>query len=141
MQDRPNDPAFDPGGQTAESAASVAAQSANKLKQVRDQVANLGQKAVDRIEAQREPAAQALTNTASTLHERGDQIAQATGDATQAAADRIQRVADYLRSHDTRAMVEDAGNLVRRYPGQFLAAGAIFGFLVGRSLRRRDYGI
>jgi hypothetical protein len=48
-------------------------------------------------------------------------------------------LADYVRYHDTKAMIEDAGNLVRRYPGQFLAAGAILGFLVGRSLRGRDY--
>jgi len=47
-------------------------------------------------------------------------------------------VADYVRSHDTRAMVDDAGDLVRRYPAQSLVAAAAVGFLVGRALRNSD---
>jgi ElaB/YqjD/DUF883 family membrane-anchored ribosome-binding protein len=139
MQDPMNQPPCEADRQDAQPSTSAKDQSEGRLNQVKEQITSFGRSAVDRVEAQREPAAQALGNTASNLHERGDQIARATGDAAQAAADKIKRVADYVRYHDTKAMIEDAGDLVRRYPGQFLAAGAILGFLVGRSLRGRDY--
>jgi ElaB/YqjD/DUF883 family membrane-anchored ribosome-binding protein len=46
--------------------------------------------------------------------------------------------ADYLRDHDARAMMEDLEGLVRRYPGQALAAAAVVGFFAGRALRNGD---
>ena len=46
-----------------------------------------------------------------------------------------QTTAEYLREHDTRAMLEDLEAVVRRYPGQALAAAAVIGFFAGRALR------
>jgi ElaB/YqjD/DUF883 family membrane-anchored ribosome-binding protein len=104
----------------------------------KEKAANLGRKAVNRVDAQREPAAGALDRTADTLHQQGDRFASSAANAAHATADKIQTVADYVRSHDTKAMVNDAGDLVRRYPAQSLAAAAAVGFLVGRAFRNND---
>jgi ElaB/YqjD/DUF883 family membrane-anchored ribosome-binding protein len=80
-------------------------------------------------------AASTFDNTASALHEGGDRFASSTSNAVHATADKIQTAADYLREHDARAMIDDFGGLVRRYPGQALAAAAVVGFLAGRALR------
>jgi hypothetical protein len=53
-------------------------------------------------------------------------------------ADKIQSASDYLREHDARAMMDDFQGLVRRYPGQSLAAAVVLGFLAGRALRGSD---
>ena len=80
-------------------------------------------------------AADTFESTASTLHERGERLASTTSSAVHKTADKIQNAAEYLRQHDTRAMLGDFEDLVRRYPGQALAAAAVIGFFAGRALR------
>jgi ElaB/YqjD/DUF883 family membrane-anchored ribosome-binding protein len=104
----------------------------------KEKAADLGRKAVNRVDAQREPAAGALDRTADALHEQGDRWANTAAGAAHATADKIQNVADYVRSHDAKAMADDAGELVRRYPAQSLVAAAAVGFLVGRAFRSND---
>jgi ElaB/YqjD/DUF883 family membrane-anchored ribosome-binding protein len=108
------------------------------VNEAKEKAADLSRRAADRVDAQREPAAGALDRTADTLHQQGDRFASTAAGAAHATADKIQNVADYVRSHDTKAMVDDAGELVRRYPAQSLAAAAAVGFLVGRAFRGTD---
>jgi ElaB/YqjD/DUF883 family membrane-anchored ribosome-binding protein len=103
--------------------------------QVKEKVADLGRKAGDKIDEQRVRTADTFDNTASALHEGGDRLASSASNAVHATADKIQTAADYLREHDARAMMNDFEGLVRRYPGQALAAAAVVGFLAGRALR------
>lgn len=103
-----------------------------KASEAKDKVVEYGRKAVDKIDAQRGPAANALDETASALHEKSDKAAN----AAHRTADKIQATADYIREHDLKAMTDDVGSLVRRYPAQSLAAAAIAGFLIARGLRR-----
>ena len=110
----------------------------DKVDDAKEKAADLGRKAVSRVDAQREPAAGALDRTADTLHEQTDRWANTAAGAAHATADKIQNVADYVRSHDARAMVDDAGELVRRYPAQTLVAAAAVGFLVGRAFRSNN---
>jgi ElaB/YqjD/DUF883 family membrane-anchored ribosome-binding protein len=105
-----------------------------KATEVKDIAADYGRKAVDTINAQRGPTASALDQTASTLHEKGDKAAT----VAHRTADKIQATADYIREHDLEAMADDVGSLVRRYPGQSLAAAAIAGFVLARLMRRND---
>jgi len=98
-------------------------------------VADFGRKAGDKIEEGRVRAAGKLESTASTLHSGGDRIASTASNAMHTTADKVQVAADYLREHDTRAMVEDLEGIVRRYPGAALAAAAVVGFFAGRALR------
>ena len=80
------------------------------------------------------PAAHALDQTASTLHEKGDKAAT----VAHRTADKIQATADYIRGHDLKDMADDVGSLVRRYPGPSLAAAVVAGFLLARAIRRND---
>lgn len=102
--------------------------------EAKDKVAEFGRKAIDKIDAQRGPTATALDQTASALHQKSDKAAT----VAHRAADKIQATADYVREHDLKAMTDDVGSLVRRYPAQSIAAAAIAGFLVARAFRRND---
>ena len=119
------------GAGTAAKMQEVVGEKANEAK---DRVAEFGRKAVDKIDAQRGATAGALDQTASALHEKSDKAAT----VAHRAADKIQATADYIRENNLKAMVGDVGGLVKRYPGQSLAAAAIAGFLVARALRRNN---
>jgi ElaB/YqjD/DUF883 family membrane-anchored ribosome-binding protein len=86
-----------------------------------------------------------LNRTASALHAKSDRVASAahaTSDrvasAAHATADKLQATADYVRDHDFKEMAEDVTELVKRYPGQSLAAAAILGFLLARVMKSND---
>ncbi|HEY4817646.1 MAG TPA: hypothetical protein VIH67_09455 [Candidatus Acidoferrum sp.] len=126
------------GRDAANTETGIREQVTQRATQVKDKVADLGRKAGDKIDEQRVRTADTFDNTASALHEGGDRFASSTSNAVHATADKIQTAADYLREHDARAMMNDFEGLVRRYPGQALAAAAVVGFLAGRALRRGD---
>ena len=126
------------GREAANTETGIREQVTQRATQVKEKVADLGRKAGDKIDEQRVRTADTFDNTASALHEGGDRFASSTSNAVHATADKIQTAADYLREHDARAMMNDFEGLVRRYPGQALAAAAVVGFLAGRALRRGD---
>jgi ElaB/YqjD/DUF883 family membrane-anchored ribosome-binding protein len=99
---------------------------------VKERVADFGRRAADRIDGSRHSAAGALDRTASSLHTGGEQISG----VAHSAASRIQATADYVRQTDLKGMADDVQDLIKRYPGQSLAAAAILGFLVARGFRR-----
>ena len=112
---------------------------------VKEKVADIGRRAADSIDSSRQSAAGALDNTASSLHSGADQIsgaAHTAADRLQATAhstaDKLQATADYVRQTDLKGMVDDLTGVVKRYPGQSLAAAAVLGFLVARGLRSND---
>ncbi len=123
------------GRNSASDSGEVKEQVGQKAAQIKETVADLGRKAGDKIDEGRVRAASKLESTASTLHSGGERIASTTSNAMHTPADKIQGAADYLREHDTRAMVEDLEGIVRRYPGAALAAAAVVGFVAGRALR------
>jgi len=118
----------------AGTAARMKEQAAEKAGQVKEKLSEFSKKAGEQMDVQREKAASGFSSTAAALHERGDQVAS----AAHATADKIQAAADYIRENDFRAMVEDVSGVVRRYPGQALAAAVVVGFLAGRALWSRD---
>jgi ElaB/YqjD/DUF883 family membrane-anchored ribosome-binding protein len=101
---------------------------------VKVKVTEFGRKAADKIDDSRQSAAGALDKTATSLHSGSDKLSR----VTHSAADKIQATADYVRQTDLKGMAEDVQDIVKRYPGQSLAAAAILGFLVARGLRRSD---
>jgi ElaB/YqjD/DUF883 family membrane-anchored ribosome-binding protein len=104
----------------------------DKAGEAKDKVMQYGRQAVDKLDAQRYPAANALEQTASVLHENSDKAAS----VSHRAADKIQATAEYIRQHDLKAMGEDVSGLIRRYPAQSMAAAAVLGFVLARSFRR-----
>src|ERR1700674_3038351 len=75
----------------------------DKASEAKDKVVQYGRQAVDKLDAQRFPAANALEQTASVLHENSDKAAS----VSHRAADKIQATAEYIRQHDLKAMGED----------------------------------
>ena len=123
------------GRNSANDPGEIRDQISQKTAQIKETVADFGKKAGDKIDEGRVHAAGALQSTASTLHDSGDRLASKASNAAHTTADKIQVAADYLREHDTRAMMQDFEGLVRRYPGAALAAAAVVGFFAGRALR------
>ena len=115
-------------------AARMKDQISEKAADVKDKVTEFGRKAADKIDDSLQSAAGALDQTASSLHSGGAKLSG----AAHSAADTIQATADYVRRTDLKGMAKDVQDLVKRYPGQSLAAAAILGFLVARGLRRSD---
>jgi ElaB/YqjD/DUF883 family membrane-anchored ribosome-binding protein len=83
-----------------------------------------------------------MKSAASKLHQQADAVSGGADTVAQfahKAADQLDRTANYVRDHDTRAMLDDTRFFVKEHPGASLAAAAAFGFLVGRMLwRSRD---
>jgi len=123
-----------PSAEGAGMASRIAEQVGEKAERAKEAVADFGRKTVEGIEAQRTPAAAMLNQTASTLHQRADKAA-GTAHAT---ADQMDAAAEYVRSHDLKAMGRDVQQLVQRYPVGALAAAALAGFVVARAMRSRS---
>ena len=105
-----------------------------KSASVQERIADVGHRAEDKINAQREPAARTLENTARTLRESTERVTNATSRAARSTADKLEGTASYLRQNELRDMAEDVMGVVRRYPGPTLAAAAVVGFLLGKAL-------
>lgn len=122
------------GGGGTGTAARMKEQASETAADVKEKVTEFGRKAANRIDDSRESAAGALDKTATSMHSGGDKLS----DVAHSAADRVQATADYVRRTDLKGMAEDVQDIVKRYPGQALAAAAVLGFLVARGLRRSD---
>ena len=133
-----------PYGQPEGGAATAARMKlSEKAAEAKEKFADLGRKTVDNIDESRKSTASALEQTAAKLHSGAGQLSGATRTAADqlsgvahGTADKLQAAADYIRATDLRAMGEDVKGLVKRYPGPALAAAAVLGFVVARSLRR-----
>jgi ElaB/YqjD/DUF883 family membrane-anchored ribosome-binding protein len=126
--------------ETSEKANTIKNQITEKAEKVKDGAVQAGQKAVEKIDAQREPSANALQSAATTLHEKAEDLpgGEKVVSIAHATADKIQSTADYVRNHDVSAMMKDVEGFVRQYPAQMLGGAAVLGFLLGRALRSRD---
>src|SRR5689334_6884455 len=100
-----------------------------QVNKVAETVDEIGQKAAAHLEDGRVQAAAALETAAYRLEEKAD---EAKGGIARIA----RRAGDYLRDNDSKGMMKDVENLVRRYPTQFLAGGIILGFFLARGFRR-----
>jgi hypothetical protein len=78
-----------------------------------------------------------LRGAADSLHRAADSHMgmDRVMDAAHRTADQIGNVADYMRDHDSKQMMDDVGGFVRKYPGQSMIAAVIAGFLIGRAFR------
>jgi ElaB/YqjD/DUF883 family membrane-anchored ribosome-binding protein len=127
-----------PGESTGSAGTGTAARMKEQISEaasdVKGTVTDFGRKAADRIDNSRESAAITLEKTATSIHSGGDKLSG----VAHSAADKVQATADYVRRTDLKGMAEDVQDIVKRYPGQALAAAAILGFLVARGLRRSD---
>ena len=98
-------------------------------------VEQAGRTALNKIDEQRENAADKLESAATRMHRAADAGAQRVSSTVHSAAEGVQSTADYLREHDSKQLMGSVENLVRKYPGRALLIAASFGFLAGRALR------
>jgi ElaB/YqjD/DUF883 family membrane-anchored ribosome-binding protein len=122
-----------PSGMGHGAMQNIAEQVTEKARDAKDAAVDFGRTTVDGIDAQRRPAAATLDRTAATLQQQADSV---TGVA-HAAAGRLRSTADYVRNNDMKAMGRHVGDLIRRHPGQAIAAAAMVGFFVARAMRTR----
>ena len=86
-----------------------------------DKASELGWRAVNAVDAQRESAASGLESVATELH---------------AGADTLGASADYLRQHRVGDMWDDIQGYAKSHPAQALVGAVAVGFLAGWVLRR-----
>src|ERR1051326_5931747 len=95
----------------------------------------LGRTAVNKIEETRTSAANSLQSAATTLHQKAATGVQAAGNMAHPAADKLETVAGYMRDHDTKQMMADVEEIVKKNPGRSLLLAVALGCLVGRAVR------
>ena len=98
----------------------------------------LGRSAVDTIEQGRRSAASSLQSAASTLHDKADHLpgVERAGSIAHSTADKLEAVAGYMRDHDTKQMMADVEDVVKRRPGQSLLVAMAVGFLIGKAINK-----
>jgi|AGTN01.1.fsa_nt_gi hypothetical protein len=89
-------------------------------------------------EAQRERAASALGGVAGALHRTASDLNaenETMGRYTDMAAERLDEVANYLRTADWNSVVEGAEDFARRQPAWFIGGAVAAGFLIARAVK------
>ena len=119
---------------TAQSVKEKVSDAAGTAKQ---KVSDAGRQAADKIDERRGPAADALQSTASTIHEKAEDLpgGETVRSVAHSAAEKLESTAGYIREHDVKAMVSDVEDIVKRNPGPSLLIAAAIGFLIGRAFR------
>jgi hypothetical protein len=119
--------------QQGQQLAHQARQQANQLaakgtEQVKSQLANQKHDASQRMV----PIQSALRETAQQLRKQGQ---GSVAGYTDQAADRVERLAGYLRETEVDEMVDEVRGFARRRPALFLSSAAALGFLATRFLK------
>lgn len=75
----------------------------------------------------------------STLRHHAESLpgGEAVSDAAYAAADRMERAADYLADRDIKEILSDMRQVVKKHPGATLLTAVGIGFLLARAFSRR----
>ena len=116
---------------TAARIKSVASETAGRAKDQAQQIASeTKQTAADRIGGY----GSAMHESAKSFEQQDPNIAW----ATHQVAERIDRVADYVRNTDLDAMRQDAEDWARRHPVAFFGGLFIGGLIVGNLLKARQ---
>jgi ElaB/YqjD/DUF883 family membrane-anchored ribosome-binding protein len=103
--------------------------------QVKQKASDLGQKAADKIDNNRDAAATGLEKVASVLHDKAESLpgGEKVSSLAHATADKFSSTADYVRQHDVNRMMSDVETIVKNNPGPSLLVAAAIGFLVARA--------
>ena len=103
----------------------------------RQKASEVGREATDLVDEKRGPAADALQRTASSIHEKAEDLpgGETVRNAAHSAAEKLEVTAGYIRQHDLRAMISNVEDIVKRNPGPSLLIAAALGFLIGRAFR------
>jgi ElaB/YqjD/DUF883 family membrane-anchored ribosome-binding protein len=101
---------------------------------VKETANELGRHAGDKIDAIRETIAGTIEETSAVLQNGGKQISE----IADAAAEKINEGASYVRETDLRVIGKNATNFVKRHPVASIVIGAVAGFVLAWSFRNDD---
>lgn len=136
---------------TKQKIAQTARDTASKVKAAASDTASRAKSEAERIAAEKkEETASRIGSYGSAIHESARALEQEDPNIawlTHRAADKIQGVADYLRTRDFSALRTDVEGVARRHPAAFFGgmflAGLVLGNMVKASRRNfsgSDYG-
>jgi ElaB/YqjD/DUF883 family membrane-anchored ribosome-binding protein len=110
------------------------------VSKVTDKVTETAAQVKDKVDANRNVAAQGLEQAASTIRDKADSLpgGETVTDLAHTAADKLTATAGYVRDTDVNTMMADVETLVKKNPGPALMAAAVVGFLVGRAFSGND---
>lgn len=101
----------------------------------KEAVAQRSQRQKGRAEATLDSVARALHEASETFHgDERDQLGRYTG----RAAERVERLGDYLEDRDLEALLRDARSMARRRPELFIGGCYFTGLLLGRFLKSSE---
>jgi ElaB/YqjD/DUF883 family membrane-anchored ribosome-binding protein len=123
------------GDSLAEGAKNLKETITDTANQATEKSKELGRTAMSKIEESRTSVASSLHSAATTLHQKADSGVQAAGHVAHSAADKLEAVAGYMRDNDTKQMMADVEEVVKKNPGRSLLVAVAVGFLAGRALR------
>jgi len=129
---------------TAAKASNLADEAKNTFteatEKVKEKASEFGRVSVNSIDSSRSSIANSLENAAASLENNaftlpgGEKVTSLAFNA----ADKLGATAEYVRRHDTKAMMGDVETFVKSHPGQSLLVAAVVGFLAGRAFQTRD---
>ena len=125
MQERVQETARQATSQVQEKAQQATGQARSK---VREQVDERSTQAGEQVR----PMADALRKTSEQLREEGNEQPAKVADAV---AERIERLASYLKETNSDRLLNDVEDFGRRRPWALAAGGAVAGFLASRFLK------
>lgn len=107
---------------------------------VSDKVTDTAAQVKDKVDANRNVAAQGLEQAASTIRDKADGLpgGETVTNLAHTAADKLTATAGYVKETDVNTMMADVETLVKKNPGPALMAAAVVGFLVGRAFSGND---
>lgn len=99
---------------------------------------DLGAKAADAIDGNRDAAASGMDSAASSLHAKADKLpgGEKVAGVAHTAANAMETAAGYVREHDVKSMLADVQKIVKDNPGPALLTAAALGFLLARTFSR-----
>ena len=143
MQETPNTTAG-ASGASGRSADPRSAGTAGLTEQAKGALSNAasqaGDKVASRLDSEKNRAAEGLGSVAQALRQTSDQLRgqeQSLGAESYiaSAADQVERFSGYLRSTNTREMVQGLERFAREQPALFLGSAFMLGLLGARFLR------
>jgi ElaB/YqjD/DUF883 family membrane-anchored ribosome-binding protein len=125
---------------TANGVSSIAAKAEQKVRVLREtarteagqRVQELGGKAQERIDLQRDRVASRIEDAATRLRERGDAAGTIGHMAGEQVATRMESAAGYLHERHTDEIAGDLAGYVKQHPIQSIVAAACLGYVFGR---------
>jgi hypothetical protein len=99
-----------------------------------DNVAQFTDKARQQADAAIERAADEMESASGNVRHMASEYKGTPGEMGTKLADEMHEAAGYLKTHPSRAIVNDVSAYVRQHPGKAIIGAIIAGFVVGRIL-------